>query len=111
MIQGKQTTVYDWFDIQNELCKIMDIPEDKFRDYHEIDGGDYKDFWHVCLDTIVPDHMSNGTTVTMFSVNENFYRGADDQWKNKVLVAWNKLYNEILGPNNTDSGIEVSFDW
>ena len=110
MIIGKQITVYDWFDIKNELCKIMDIPENAFRDYHKIVGGDYKDFWHVCLHSIVPESMGNGTIVTMFRADEDWYAMDDSAWKNKVLQAWNVLYDS-LDLDKKDSGIFVSFDW
>lgn len=110
-VTPKIVKIYDWFDIQAELCRIMGIPEDMFRDYHKIVGGQYKDFWHVCLETIVPDNMSNGTTVTMFSCYDadTYYEG-EEAWKNEVLKAWNKLYDE-LDESGTDGGIEVTFCW
>ena len=101
--------IYDWFELQAELCKLMGISEDNFRDYHGIVGGDYKDFWHVCLETIVPDNMSNGTIVCLYSTEEEWFIG-DDAWKNLVLVAWNKLYSSIE-PSGLDSGILVNFSW
>ena len=109
MITGKQVTVYDWFEIQDELCRIMEIPADKFRDYHDVVGGDYKDFWHVCLETIVPDNMSNDVVITMYHCDEEWFDG-DDAWKNKVLQAWNVFYNSV-DTGRTDSGIYVDFSW
>jgi hypothetical protein len=38
--------LFDWFDIQKEICDEMGIDEKYFRDYHKIVGGDYKDLWH-----------------------------------------------------------------
>ena len=103
--------VYNWSDIQDELCRIMGIPEDKFRDYHHVVGGKYKDFWHVCLDHIVPESMQNGTTVTLWSLDEErFDFEEEDAWKMEVIQAWNKLYEE-LDESGTDSGIEVNFSW
>lgn len=111
MIKGTQITVYDWFEIQDELCRNMEIPEDKFRDYHLVVGGDYKDFWHVCLNNIVPDNMTNDTIVTMYrcNVEHNKFEG-EDSWKNKVLEAWNVFYNSV-DTDQTDSGIYVEFTW
>ena len=109
-IASKTVTIYDWRDIRRELCRIMGIAEDKFRDYHEIVGGEYKDFWHVCMDTIVPDHMANGTIVVMWSTDADWYEG-DQEWKNTVLKAWNTFYDCICGVNHTDPGIYVEFSW
>ena len=103
-----EVRIYSWFDIQAELCNLMGIPEDKFRDYHKVVGGEYKDFWHVCLETIVPYNMSNDSIVTMYSTDPEFFNKEEDQWQNLVLVAWNKLYFS-LSPD--DSGIRVSFSW
>lgn len=103
--------VYNWFDIEKELCTIMGIPEDMFRDYHKIVGGHYKDFWHVCLEHIVPESMQNGTTVTLWSVDEQWLDfEEEDQWKLVVIRAWNKLY-ETIDETGTDSGVQVSFCW
>lgn len=103
--------VYNWSDIQDELCRIMGIPEDKFRDYHHVVGGKYKDFWHVCLEHIVPESMQNGTTVTLWSLDEEWFDfEEEDAWKMEVIQAWNKLYEE-LDESGTDSGIEVNFSW
>lgn len=62
-LKPKTVVEYDWFDIQQEICKRMGIEEKHFRRYHELVGGDYKDLWHVCLDSVVPDNMANDTTV------------------------------------------------
>ena len=105
-----ETRIYSWFDLQAELCNLMGIPEDKFRNYHQVVGGEYKDFWHVCLEFIVPYNMNNDTIVTMYSIDPEWFEDTaeEDQWKNLVLVAWNKLCDE-LDPNG--AGIRVSFSW
>lgn len=107
----KKTNIdyYNWFDLQEELCKIIGIEEKHFRRYHEVIGGDYKDFWHVCLDTIVPSEMHNGNIVKMYSVYElPYYKEEKDEWKNIVLDAWNKLYEKL---DDSDMGIWVYFYW
>ena len=45
-MNSKIIEVFDWFDIQKEICKEMGIDEELFRDYHKVIGGDYKDLWH-----------------------------------------------------------------
>jgi hypothetical protein len=109
MITGTQITVYDWFAIQEELSNIMGIPDDKFREYHKIVGGEYKDFWHVCLDSIIPDAMHNDSIVTMYYYDDETRFEGEDEWKNKVLQAWNKFYKSI--DDSKYAGIYVQFSW
>ena len=110
MIKSTKIDLYDWhFDIVPELCRIMESSEDRFRDYHELVGGEYKDFWHVCIETIVPDNMCNDSIVRMYSANEKWYEADDEKWKNKVLQAWNTLY--LANINEQDNGMYVEFSW
>lgn len=108
-MQSKQITVYSWEEIQNELCEIMEIPYDKFSDYHDIGGGDYKDFWHVCLEAFIPDNMTNGSIVKLYDVDEGWFEGYDS-WELKVIKAWNLLYTKIAD-EQFDSGVYVEFSW
>lgn len=105
------TKVYDWNDIEKELCRIMEIPEDTFRDYHKVVGGAYKDFWHVSLSYVIPEGMTNGSTMTLWSVDEEWLDfDENDKWKLEVIRAWNKLY-ETIDETGTDSGVQVRFWW
>lgn len=113
MIKGDEVTVYNWFDIQQEICKIMGIPENKFRDYHEIIGGDYCDLWHVALDTVIPGNMANGSIVTMFgieNVNEDikYLMSTSGDRTRKFFEAYAQVFDE-LDPNF--QGVLVRFDW
>lgn len=110
MIKGETVTVYDWFDIQDEICDVMGIPRDKFRDYHEIVGGDYKDLWHTALNSVVPDHMSNDTVVTMWAVDDKdlVIEWIQEEWAKPFFEAYNVVMKE-LDPN--DNGVLVSFSW
>lgn len=112
MVKGETVTVYDWFDIQNEICDVMGIPSDKFRDYHEIVGGDYKDLWHIALRWVVPDHMANDTIVTMWLVDDIDWimregRGGAE-WARPFFEAYNTVMKD-LDPN--DKGVLVRFSW
>lgn len=103
--------VYNWYDIQEKICDIIGIDFDKFRNYHEIVGGSYKDLWHVCLEHIVPGHMENGTIVKLYFCNEEWLDlEEDDQWKLTLVRTWNQLYGSIV-EEDTDPGIHVSFNW
>lgn len=110
MIKGEPVTVYDWFDIQNEICDVMGIPRDDFRNYHKIIGGDYKDLWHVALDSVVPDHMANGTIVTMWSVDDIEWEieRTKEEWAKPFFESYKAVMEEI-DPN--DNGVLVRFSW
>lgn len=109
MITGKTVTVYNWFDIQDEICRMMGIPKDKFRDYHKIVGGDYKDFWHVALDSVVPENMQNGSIVTMFPHEDIEYSIEEHgEWARPFFEAYGKLMDELDPDFN---GVLVNFSW
>lgn len=113
MIKGETITVYYWFDIQKEICEVMNIPYSKFRDYHEIVGGNYKDLWHVTLDTVVPDSMHNGSIVTMYaledwSINRHAYLKDHGDWTEPFFDAYNKVMEELDPDFN---GVNVRFSW
>ena len=107
-IPSRQVIVYEWFDIERAICEAMGIAQNQFRDYHKVIGGDYKDCWHVCLETIVPDHMANGVTVTMWYYDADNEFTGEHAWKNQVIQAWNTVYTRL---GQADTGIEVHFGW
>lgn len=112
MLEPKMTPVYDWNDIEDELCVLMGIDKELFRDYHKIVGGKYKDFWHVALESIIPDYMTNGSTVTLWRFEEDWFDDekytGENEWKQVMLKAWNQIC-ERIDPNN--NGIKVNFSW
>ena len=107
-----ETKVYDWDSLQAAICEVMGIQEEAFRDYHKVVGGDYKDLWHVALDTIIPNQMSNDTIVTMYpiedQIDDDSFWLADRSWAKPMLEAYGKLMKE-LDPNH--DGIKVRFSW
>lgn len=106
MLTSETIQVYNWFDLEKELCLIMNIPHDKFRDYDKIVGGEYKDLWHVALDTFVPTQMANDSIVKIYYYGGDF---ADkDAWKNVLITAWNTLAQRL---DPSDHGIYVKFSW
>lgn len=109
MIKGETVTVYNWFDIEVELCRRMGIEPDQFRDYHTVVGGDYRDLWHVALESVVPDNMTNGTIMTMYPLD-------DIEWCVEKAGDWTRpffeAYNALLDELDPDfHGIEVRFSW
>lgn len=112
MIKSKNIVVYDWFDIEQEICSIMAILTNKFRNYHDIVGGDYKDLWHVALKSVVPDSMANDTIVTMFGLESDdeisYFISEHGEWTESFFHAYKKLFDQ-LDPNF--NGVKVNFSW
>ena len=107
MVKGETVTVYSWRDIRNEICDVMGIPRDKFRDYHEIVGGDYKDLWHIALRWVVPENMSNGVIVTMWPVDDiEWVIKSEEEWTKPFFEAYNAVMEEIDA-----TGVLVRFSW
>lgn len=121
-VQGKTVTVYDWFDIQKEICDVMGIAEENFSSYEKVVGGDYKDLWDVALYMEIPDHMSNDTIVKIYHEedDEPFVVNPDEDWGwNKYIKengdwvipfidAYNKVMFGLRGANNV---VYVEFSW
>ena len=64
-LHAQTLSYYDWDDIQQFLCNQMGIGIEQFRDYHEVVGGEYKDFWHVWI-SINYDQVRNDSYETCF---------------------------------------------
>ena len=120
-VQGKSIILYDWDDIEKEICKVMGIAEEYFRDYHKVVGGEYKDLWHVALDLIIPDNLSNDTIVYLRPFD---YKLIIDYSEGSVLMNYVKEHGERVIPfieayqkvilelnGNSDNGVVVEFSW
>lgn len=106
----KQVTVYEWDEVEKELCKILGIEQKYFRDYHIVVGGDYKDCWHTLLDIVIPEEMRNGTIVTIYAYEGSLVGfGDENYWQVSLLKAWNQWYDSVDTGN--DSGVLVEFNW
>lgn len=109
MIKGEIVTVYNWFDIQNEICDVMGIPRDKFRDYHLLVGGGYKDLWHTAIKSVVPDNMSNGTIVRVWPIDDIKWLclKSGEEWAKPFFEAYNAVMEEL----GCGDGVLVDFCW
>ena len=109
-MKSEQVIVYDWFDIQDEICKIMQIEPKYFREYHKLVGGDHKDLWHACLKIVVPDRVSNDTIVSMYGIDDiDFWITKETvEWAKKCFEAYNQILNEI---DPLNKGVLVKFSW
>ncbi len=64
-IESHALRYYEWDDIEFFLCAHLGIPDDKFRDYHDLVGGKYKDWWHVWI-TLNYDNVSNDSFIAVY---------------------------------------------
>jgi hypothetical protein len=119
-ISGKSIILYDWFDIEREICKEMGIKENHFHNYHEVVGGDYKDLWQVSLDMIIPDNLSNDTILRFYEDDESFELNPDIDWgwnkyikeKGYWVIPFIKAYEKVFSELNWDSEeVYVEFSW
>lgn len=108
----KQTlTYYHWADIQKFLCEAMVIDSWHFRNYHELVGGAYKDFWHVWLE-IVEGNVENDMYCTHFfnvMLDDDFKKEVTQErgdWTIELYEAIEKLQKEV----NVET-ITIFYNW
>lgn len=66
----------------------------------------YRSLWHFALNNVIPDYMSNDSTVTMYRWDGDINK--IDEWARPFLIA----YNEIIDENDpTGEGMAVHFSW
>lgn len=111
MIKSEIIEIYNWDDIQNEICLRMGIEENQFHDYHEVVGDGYKDLWYIARGSIIPN-MANDSIVMLFGIENDeeleFNVMEHGEWTRKFFVVYMELMNE-LDPNC--NGVWVSFSW
>jgi hypothetical protein len=90
------------------LCEEMNIPQSKFRNYHTVIGGDYKDFWHVICDMYYD--IGNDRIVQMYSPEGYTIDDLDEEkkWQWPLYEAFEKVWSKIDPENN---GVHVHFCW
>lgn len=62
-MKSKSISYFEWNDIQEAICKEMNIKKNEFRDYHDVIGGYYKDLWHEWLYFFCNDQVSNDVII------------------------------------------------
>lgn len=91
---------YDWDDVETFLCEAMNFDPKFFRDYHDVVGGDYKDFWHVWL-SIHYDSINNDTYNRSYLDEESLNLIAEDiqekygEWALILIDALRKLREKV----------------
>lgn len=105
----KDVRVYDWFVIQDELCRIMGIDKDDFGGRRKPTGEWTTDYWHIALDNLIPSRMNNDTIVDMYFI---YNPENDNPEVSKLLNAWNTFLKENgLMDQAETRGILVEFSW
>lgn len=104
MLQEKTLKYYDWDDIELHLCEKLGIYPNQFRDYHEVVGGEFKDWWLVWL-TLVHDNVSNDSVRHVY-ISEYAWEQAVNEHGDWVLTI-RPFVDGILG----EDGIYVFYSW
>lgn len=100
---------YDWDDVEKFLCDSMGIPHDKFRNYHKIVGGSYKDFWHVWLSIVNNDVINGKQSDVWFDMlydDEEAMVEEYGEWVRILFPAIEKLHYEV-----DDDSITILYNW
>jgi hypothetical protein len=112
--------IVNFEELRTELCKEMGIDEKYFRDYHDLVGGEYKDFWHVWLwwfcdeggklnDTIQPTYYAGeiwDEEYETWLLEELGTKGYE--WALPMFKAAYKIFEEHGGPYTR---INIKYKW
>jgi hypothetical protein len=117
-IETQTLEFYNYRDIQDFLSEKMGIPADKFRGFHKIVGGSYKDFWHTWLDLVDNDVTNGGiSTVYLQDMIDELKEGIDeedemigdfyvgDSWERNLIPALEALVQDV------GDTIDIRYDW
>ncbi len=120
MINYKLVKVYNWFDIDAEICRRVGVESLYGRWINTETGeavgvgdGEYRNFWHNALDSFIPERMRNDTIVTLWGIEDwesskDYYLKKHGAWTEPYFQAYFDIMQE-LDPNF--DGIEVQFSW
>lgn len=114
--------VYDWEDIEGEICNRVGVDTLGGRHVNPETGedvggdflnGEYRNFWHKALETFIPDNLTNDSTVTLYGMEDwedekEWYLMSYGEWTEPYFQAYNDIMLE-LDPEY--DGIEVRFSW
>jgi hypothetical protein len=106
-MESNTVTYHNWSDIQRAICEEMGMDESYFRNYHKIDGGEYKDLWIIWLDYF--DDVKNDTIVTndlgeMLEIKVEWLTEEGKEWAVPFVEAVYKVWDKY--------GIEnIKYSW
>jgi hypothetical protein len=117
MITAREEKIYDWEDIQKEIEIIVKVKSmiywfsKKTNKPCKFDDPDveYRDFWHVALDTFIGSEVHNDSIITLFNLEDkDEWVEKFGEWTRPYFHAYFQIMNELDPKNN---GILVSFSW
>lgn len=107
MLESTSEPEYFWTDILEELCKEMGITNEQFDKYHEIVGGNYKNFWHLWLELT---EVYNNTTTTFWFDDLRHVRNEKvkiyGDWVNVLFDAIEQVFNEV-----SEDYVNIHYSW
>lgn len=115
MIHPTLLPVYEWNDLELEICTRMGITEEEFHDYGMVIGGSYKNLWHIAVNFIFPKFANgsmNGSIVTLYAFEDNSdiedAIASAGEWTRNFITAYDSVMKEI---DPDYKGVWVSFSW
>jgi hypothetical protein len=107
-----QIKVYDFFDIQKEICNLMNIKKEDFRDYHRVVGGEYKDLWHEWQNYIDSEFRNDTIRKTFMDNTLESYIGwienDNKPWLRDFIIALDSIFTTYGDDNHS---IYIQYSW
>ena len=104
----------EWKDLQKEICEVMGIRMEDFRNYHNVIGGKYKDLWHVWLwyidhrlfnDSIIPTSM--GDILDHEWLKDELESHGFGDWGIEFLEATQRVFDK----HSDDYSLNIRYYW
>ncbi len=108
-VKSEVVRLYDWDDIQNEICRRLDIEEIEFVHYRTGYPGDViHDCWDAFIQWVFYENLHNGHACWLYECDTEDFEDYQ-QWFIPVVEVYNEIIREESGEEN--GSILVLFDW
>lgn len=97
-----------WDDVEAFICEKLYISQNKFRDYHEVVGGDYKDWWHVWI-TLVFENVRNDSYDTIYKDVLDF-DSAQEEYGDWIMVL-KPIIDQLFTEYGDDGKMTIYYSW
>lgn len=105
-MKSRTIVVYEWGDIQEEICNRMSIDPGEFHSYHG------HNLWHLAIDALLPS-FRNGSILEVYPFydEEDFDYAIEKHGEETrpFFQAYDDLLKELGGKE--DQGVWVEFSW